>query len=98
LTAEQARGTIRELRLESRLDLADVEHALQAAAQAAATRGLGTSQAELARVDLLPDRTVVYFRGDETVASGLEEVLAKKAPKAKLSMGTVAPEVLTKEP
>ena len=98
MTAEQTRATIRELRLESRLDLADVEHALQAAVQAAAARGLGTGQAELARVDLLPDRTVVYFRGDETVASGLEEVLAKKAPKAKLSMGTVAPEVLTKEP
>ena len=92
MTAKDVHAAIHELRIEGKLELRDVEDALQAAN----ARGIGTASAELARVDLLPDRTVVYFRGDETIAHGFEETLAKKAPEAKLSVETVAPEALAK--
>ena len=98
MTARRTDAAIHQLRIESKLGLADVEAALQTAAHAAGQRGLSTASVELARVDLLPDRTVVYFRGDESVADGLKETLAKKAPEAKLSVQTVAPEALAKAP
>lgn len=99
MTKEKRSSTIRKLSIGLKLSLDEVEEALSAASkEAVMARGVKAEEIELARIDIMKDETVVFFRGDGIVADGLKTILKNKSPKAKLKVTKTTAAALAKAP
>lgn len=97
MAKEKRSSTINKLYIGRKLSLEEVEEALCAATRKtsmAARRN--TEGVELARVDILKDETLVFFRGDKVVADGLKIIFRKKSPKIKLKVTKTTAAALAK--
>jgi hypothetical protein len=99
MTKEKRSSTIHKLRIGLKLSLDEVEEALGAATkEAMMARGVKAEEIELARIDIMKNETLVFFRGDRIVADGLKTILKNKSPKAKLKVTKTTTAALAKAP
>lgn len=91
--------TVHKLHIGAKLDLDEVEKAVNAATQKTMlAKGTKAKETELARVDLKKNETVVFFRGDKDISSRLKNIIKKKSPKAKFRVTKTTTATLAKAP
>ncbi len=96
---EKRSTTIHKLSIGLKMSLDEVEEAISAACREAmmAVR-VKAEKTELARIDIMKNETVIFFRGDRIVADGLKEILKKKSPEAKIKTIKTTAAALEKAP
>jgi hypothetical protein len=96
---EKRSTTIHKINIGLKMSLDEVEEAISAACREAmmAVRGK-VEKTELARIDIMKNETVVFFRGDRIVADGVKTILKNKSPDAKIKIIKTTAAALEKVP
>lgn len=88
-------SAIYKLSIGVKLSLDEVEKAFNIAIKnAIMDKSDQDQEVELARIDILTDKTVVYLRGNEAIANYLKTVLKKQSPEAKFSIAQTTTKAL----
>lgn len=99
MTKEKRMSTIHKLRIGLRLSMDEIEETLSVSSKEAMMAGSAKAGAiELARIDMMGDETLLFFRGDRSVTNGFKTILKNKFPKAKFRVSTTTTAALAKAP
>ena len=99
MTKRKRSSTIHKLRIGLKLSLDEVEEAFSAATKEIMKAKRGKAEeVDLARIDIMKDETLVFFRGDRIVADSLKAILKNRLPKAKLKFTKTTAAALAEAP
>jgi hypothetical protein len=99
MTKEKSSLSIHKLSIGLKLSVDEVEDALSTASQEAMkARAMKAEEFELARIDIMKDETVVFFRGDTIIVDRLKKILKKKSRRAKFKVAKTTASALEKAP